>query len=80
MLLLIGQNEIDPPFQVYLGSQSDRLEDMTAILDTNSWTWRIPISSYTKQPYPQSHAVISIINDTKVAFGFGRKISHKDQF
>jgi hypothetical protein len=61
------------PFQVYLGSQSDHLEDMTAILDTNTWTWRIPKPSHAYQPYPQSYALLSKINDTKLVFGFGKK-------
>lgn len=65
-----GQNGIQAPYHTYLGSQRNQLEDMTAILDTNTWTWRVPKSSIY-QPFPQSYASISVVNNTKVAFGFG---------
>jgi hypothetical protein len=68
----IGQNEVQSPFQIYLGSQNDQLKDMTAILDTNSWTWRIPAQSSLYQPYPQSFATLSIVNQTKLVFGYGK--------
>lgn len=64
-----GQNEAVSPFQIYLGSQVDHLGDMVAILDTHAWTWRFPKQS--NLPYPQSSAVISIINSTKLVYGFG---------
>lgn len=67
----IGQNDIQAPYQTYIGSQRSQLEEMTAILDTNTWTWRIPKSSIY-QPFPQSHSSISLINDTKIVFGFGK--------
>jgi hypothetical protein len=66
----LGQNDIQAPYQTYIGSQSSQLEEMTAILDTITWTWRAPKSSIY-QPFPQSHATISLINDTKIVFGFG---------
>ncbi|CAO0797236.1 unnamed protein product [Mucor circinelloides] len=65
-----GQNGIQAPYHTYLGSQRSQLEDMTAILDTNTWTWRVPKSS-VYQPFPQSYASISAVNSTKVVFGFG---------
>lgn len=66
-----GQDHVRAPYHTYIGSQRDQLEDMTAILDTNTWVWRVPTSS-VYQPLPQSHASISIVNDTKVVYGFGR--------
>ncbi|KAK4514924.1 negative regulator of the PHO system [Mucor velutinosus] len=65
-----GQDNVQAPYHTYIGSQRDQLADMTAILDTNAWTWRVPTFSIF-QPLPQSHASISIINDTKIVFGFG---------
>ncbi|KAL9540646.1 hypothetical protein MBANPS3_009562 [Mucor bainieri] len=65
-----GQDGAQAPYHTYIGNQHDQLEDMTAILDTDSWTWRIPKSSIY-QPLPQSHASISVLNDTKIVFGFG---------
>jgi hypothetical protein len=73
-LLLTGQNGISPPFQIYLASQSDNLQDMAAILDTNSWSWRTPKPSHLYQPSPQSHGIISIINETKIVYGLGTDI------
>jgi hypothetical protein len=70
-IITLGQNEVQSPFQVYLGSQSDQLKDMVAILDTNSWTWRTPIPSHLNQPYPQSFATLSMVNETKLVFGYG---------
>jgi hypothetical protein len=45
---------------------------MTAVLDTKSWTWIIPQDS-PFQPFPRAHAIASIVNDTKMVFGFGKK-------
>ena len=58
------------PFQVYMGSEE--LEEMTAVLDTATWTWRIPKLSYLNQPYPQSYATLALVNTTKLVFGFGK--------
>ncbi|KAI8646708.1 hypothetical protein BD408DRAFT_428407 [Parasitella parasitica] len=55
---------------IVLGSQRSQLENMAAILDTDTWTWRVPKSSIF-QPLPQSHSSISLVNATKVVFGFG---------
>ncbi|GAA5803201.1 hypothetical protein HPULCUR_008677 [Helicostylum pulchrum] len=66
-----GQNETPVPFQIYMGSQLANLQDMSSILDTNTWTWRTPKTSYLNQPYPQSNGILSIVNETKVVFGFG---------
>lgn len=72
IITTLGQNEVKSPFQVYLGSQIDQLKDMIAILDTNSWTWRNPIQSHLNQPYPQSFATLSMVNETKLVFGHGK--------
>lgn len=45
---------------------------MAAILDTNSWSWRSPKPSHLYQPYPQSHGIISIMNETKIVYGLGK--------
>lgn len=65
-----GQNGQVQPFQVYMGSEE--LEEMTAVLDTATWTWRIPKLSYLNQPYPQSYATLALVNTTKLVFGFGK--------
>lgn len=67
-----GQNETPIPFQIYMGSQLANLQDMSGILDTNTWTWRTPKTSYLNQPYPQSNGILSIVNETKLVFGFGK--------
>ncbi|GAA5810044.1 hypothetical protein MFLAVUS_003462 [Mucor flavus] len=66
-----GQNETPMPFQIYMGSQLANLQDMSGIFDTNTWTWRTPKTSYLNQPYPQSNGILSIVNETKLVFGFG---------
>lgn len=43
---------------------------MAAILDLKTWSWHIPESS-PYQPFPRSHAIANIINDTSMVFGFG---------
>ncbi|CEP12254.1 hypothetical protein [Parasitella parasitica] len=68
--IVSGQNDVQAPYHTYLGSQKSQLEDITAILDTDTWTWRVPKPSIY-QPFPQSHASISLVNATKVVFGFG---------
>lgn len=56
------------PFQNYLGA--DVPDDMTAILDTFTWQWYIPESS-PYQPFPRSHAIANMINETTMLYGFG---------
>ncbi|KAF1802625.1 hypothetical protein FB192DRAFT_1326827, partial [Mucor lusitanicus] len=65
-----GQDNVQTPYHTYIGSQRDQLADMTAILDTDSWSWTVPTSSIY-QPLPQSYASISVVNDSKIVFGFG---------
>jgi len=43
---------------------------MTAILDMNTWEWHIPDAS-PYQPFPRSHAIANIVNETKMIYGFG---------
>lgn len=69
-----GQDNVQTPYHTYIGSQRDQLADMTAILDTDSWSWTVPTSSIY-QPLPQSYASISVVNDSKIVFGFGRPYS-----
>ncbi|KAI7876804.1 uncharacterized protein EV154DRAFT_451365 [Mucor mucedo] len=64
-----GQNEAVSPFQIYLGSSMDHAKEMVGILDTQTWTWRTP--KYDHIPFPQSFAAVSIINNTKLVYGFG---------
>ncbi|KAL9543975.1 hypothetical protein MBANPS3_007857 [Mucor bainieri] len=63
-----GQNQQVEPFQSYLSG--DHASDMTAILDMNTWEWHIPDAS-PYQPFPRSHAVANIVNETKMVYGFG---------
>lgn len=49
----------------------DRGEEMAGILDTEIWTWRTP--KYDTLPFPQSFAALSIMNNTKLVYGFGKK-------
>ncbi|OBZ87216.1 hypothetical protein A0J61_04734 [Choanephora cucurbitarum] len=68
--IVASQNQKMSPFQSYIGSSLEDRNQMSAILDTNSWTWRIPSQS-PYQPYPQSHGILSIINKSKIAYGLG---------
>lgn len=68
---LVGQNGKAAPFQSYIGGKNDELEQMSAILDTKYWTWRIPKSSPLFQPLPQSHGLITFVNETKLIYGYG---------
>ncbi|CEP07381.1 hypothetical protein [Parasitella parasitica] len=63
-----GQDEKIEPFQSYLSGE--HAVDMTAVLDLSTWEWRIPDAS-PYQPFPRSHAVASIVNRTKMIYGFG---------
>ncbi|KAK4515433.1 uncharacterized protein ATC70_010378 [Mucor velutinosus] len=63
-----GQNQEAEPFQSYLSGE--RASDMMAILDVNTWEWHIPGAS-PYQPFPRSHAVANIVNETKMIYGFG---------
>lgn len=67
-----GQNGAAAPFQSYIGEKNEELEQMTAILDTKTWTWRAPKSSILFQPFPQSHGFISFVNETKLIYGYGK--------
>ncbi|CAO3623472.1 unnamed protein product [Cunninghamella echinulata] len=66
-----GQNEVAPPFQIYISSDK-RVNDMLAVLNTDTWQW-YPIegSSYLSQPIPQSNANGLMINDNTMMFAFG---------
>ncbi|KAI8389215.1 hypothetical protein BD560DRAFT_442917 [Blakeslea trispora] len=70
VLICGGQDQQLAPFQSYIGSHLKDKDQMSAILDTQHWTWRIPSSS-PYQPYPQSHGIISVINKTKIIYGLG---------
>ncbi|EPB91302.1 hypothetical protein HMPREF1544_01819 [Mucor circinelloides 1006PhL] len=63
-----GQNGEVEPFQSYLSGE--HASDMTAILDMNTWEWHIPDAS-PYQPFPRSHAIANIVNETKMIYGFG---------
>ncbi|KAI8639091.1 hypothetical protein BD408DRAFT_421953 [Parasitella parasitica] len=63
-----GQDGKVEPFQSYLSGE--HAVDMTAVLKLNTWEWRIPDAS-PYQPFPRSHAIASIVNDTKMVYGFG---------
>ncbi|KAL9544092.1 hypothetical protein PS6_008927 [Mucor atramentarius] len=63
-----GQNGEVEPFQSYLSG--GHASDMTAILDMNTWEWHIPDAS-PYQPFPRSHAIANIVNETKMIYGFG---------
>lgn len=45
---------------------------MTAILDTTQWTWSIPDAS-PYQPFPRSFAAASVVNGSKMVYGFGKQ-------
>ncbi|KAF1798422.1 hypothetical protein FB192DRAFT_1391512 [Mucor lusitanicus] len=63
-----GQDQEVEPFQSYLSGE--HASDMTAILDMNTWEWHIPDAS-PYQPFPRSHAIANIVNETKMIYGFG---------
>ncbi|KAI8876499.1 galactose oxidase [Backusella circina FSU 941] len=66
-----GQDGKPQPFQNYIsGGINETKSSMTAILDTRNWSWIVPEGS-PFQPFPRSHAIASIVNDTKMVFGFG---------
>lgn len=66
-----GQDGVQQPFHTYLSSQGDT-SAMTAILDTTQWTWSIPDAS-PYQPFPRSFAAASIVNGSKMVYGFGKQ-------
>ncbi|CAO3645748.1 unnamed protein product [Cunninghamella blakesleeana] len=71
ILICGGQNEVPPPFQIYISSDK-RVNDMLAVLSTDTWQW-YPIqgSNYFNQPLPQSNANGLMINDNTMMFAFG---------
>ncbi|CAO3652337.1 unnamed protein product [Cunninghamella echinulata] len=64
-----GQDGAAQPFQTYISAGEDS-SSMTAILDTLTWYWTIPMPS-PYQPFPRSFASATLINETKVLVGFG---------
>ncbi|ORX43317.1 hypothetical protein DM01DRAFT_339473 [Hesseltinella vesiculosa] len=64
-----GQDGAAQPFQTYISAGGDTA-DMTAVLDTALWQWKIPDPS-PFQPFPRSFASAASVNDSKMVIGFG---------